>query len=145
MSIQYTPSRASVQIGHLPSLAFEHRRDLPIISALYFVLDNQMNIMYIGQTGNLRDRWKSHHRALQMEGGGYRIHWKVIANEQQRLKGERQSVKFFRPPWNRSEIPVADMKRVEAYINDVARFMEIDPRALVCRILTEWAYNRVEK
>ena len=55
---------------------------------------------------------------------------------------ERQSIAYFRPPWNRSEIPVNEMKRVEAYINDVARFMGIAPRELVCRILTEWAYNR---
>lgn len=145
MSTQYTPSKVSVQIGHLPSLAFEHRRELPEIPALYFVLDGQMRIMYIGQTGNLRDRWKSHHRALQMGSGGYRIHWNMITDEQQRLEGERQSIKLFRPPWNRSEVPVDELKRVEAYINDVARYMEIDPRVLVCRILTEWAYNRGEK
>lgn len=144
MSVQYTPSSASVQIGHLPSLAFEHRRDLPIIPALYFVLDGRMNIMYIGQTANLRDRWKSHHRALQMENGTYRIHWKAIETEQERADDERQSIAFFRPPWNKSDVPVADMKRVMAYINDVARHMEIDPRDLVVRILTEWAYNRTE-
>ena len=142
MSVQYTPSQLSLQIAKLPSLAFEHRRDLPPIPALYFVLDIQVNILYIGQTANLRDRWKSHHRAPQMDSTTYRIHWREIADEGQRADAERQSIAFFRPPWNRSEIPVAEMKRVEAYINDVARYMEIDPRDLVCRILSEWAYNR---
>ena len=136
---------SSVQLGYLPSLAFEHRRDLPPVPAVYFVLDAQRNVMYIGQTVNLRDRWKAHHRALQMERGGYRIHWRGVTDEQERLDAERQSIKYFRPPWNRSEVPVADLKRVEAYINDVARYMEIDPRDLVCQILTEWAYNRKEK
>lgn len=39
-------------------------------------------------------------------------------------------------------LPTEDMKRVEAYINDVARYMEVDPRELVCKILMEWAYSR---
>lgn len=42
-------------------------------------------------------------------------------------------------------IPLADLpmdERVEAYINEVARYMEVNPRELVCKILTEWAYNR---
>lgn len=142
MSIQYTPSRASLKIAKLPSLAFEHRRDLPTLPALYFVIDARLHIVYIGQTTNLRERWKAHHRAPQMDAGGYRIHWLVVHDARRRTDGERQSIAYFRPPWNRSEIPVNDMKRVEAYINDVARFMEIDPRDLVCRILAEWAYNR---
>lgn len=43
-------------------------------------------------------------------------------------------------------IPLMDLpmdERVEAYISDVARYMEISPRDLVCKILTEWAYNRL--
>lgn len=135
---------STVQVSHLPSMAFEYRKDLPPVPALYFVVDGQLNIAYIGQTANLRDRWKQHHRGLQMERGSYRIHWREVADEQQRLDFERQAIKYFRPPWNRSEVPVADMKRVTAYINDVARYMEIDPRDLVARILTEWAYNRKE-
>jgi len=123
-------------------MAYEHRRDLPTVPAVYFVVDPQLNITYIGQTTNLCERWKGHHRSLQMERGGYRIHWKEVESEQQRLVYEREAIKYFRPAWNRSEVPVTDLKRVEAYINDVARYMEIDPRDLVARILTEWAYNR---
>lgn len=144
MSVQYTPSQSSLQIAKLPSLAFDHRRDLPPIPALYFVLDQHVSVLYIGQTANLRDRWKSHHRAPQMSDNAHRIHWREIADDRQRAEAERQSIAFFRPPWNRSEIPVAELKRVESYINDVARYMEIDPRDLVCRILADWAYNRAD-
>lgn len=133
---------AVVQVSHLPSLAFHHRRDLPPVPAVYFVLDEKLGVMYVGQTANLRDRWKTHHRALQMQVGGYRIHWKEVADDQQRADIEREAIAYFRPAWNRSEVPVADLKRVEAYITDVARYMEISPRDLVCKILTEWAYNR---
>jgi hypothetical protein len=134
---------ASVQISLYPSLAFADRSDLPPVPALYFVLSDRREVVYIGQTANLRERWKSHHRARQMTLGAYRVHWKEIADEDQRLAAEKAAIEYFRPLWNRTEVPVADIKRVEAYINDVARYMEIDPRELVCKILMEWAYGRV--
>jgi excinuclease UvrABC nuclease subunit len=123
-------------------LSFEHRRDLPAIPALYFVLNERLDVLYIGQTGNLRDRWKSHHRAQQMVGGQCRIHWRAMPDEAERLAAERQCIAYFRPPWNQREVPVTDFKQVEAYLTNVARYMGIDPRQLVCQILTVWANNR---
>jgi hypothetical protein len=133
---------AAVRVSHLPSLAFQHRRDLPTAPVVYFVIGENLDVVYVGQTANLHDRWRSHHRALQMQSGDYRIHWMEVFDEQRRIEIEREAINYFRPVWNRSEVPIADMKRVEAYINDVARYMEINPRDLVCKILTEWAYNR---
>lgn len=144
MSDQYTPVTPTIQVNHFPSIAFEDRRDLPTIPALYFVLDSKRTVVYIGQTGNLRDRWKSHHRALQMDRGGYRIHWRFAPDEAKRRHYEARCIEHFRPTWNRSEVPVNDLKRVMAYISDVARYMEIDRDELLARILTDWAYNRKE-
>lgn len=133
---------AIAQISLLPSLAFEHRYDLPPVPALYFTLNDRREIVCIGETENLRTRWKSHHRARQMATGGYRIHWREMPDADTRALAEREAIAYFRPTWNRTEVPVSEMKRVEAYINDVARYMEIDPRELVCKILMEWAYSR---
>ena len=133
---------AIAHISTLPSLAFEHRYDLPPIPAMYFVLSEQREIVYIGETENLNARWKSHHRARQMASGGYRIHWREMTDPAARTIAERGAIAYFRPTWNRTEVPVSEMKRVEAYINDVARYMEIDPRELVCKILMDWAYSR---
>jgi len=132
----------TIEISHLPSMAFEHRQNLPTIPALYFVVSAQLDIMYVGQTGNLRDRWKSHQRSIQMQTGGYRIHWFRFDNEAERALIERRAISYFRPPWNNTAIQVADRRRVDAYIRDVAAYMEIDPDDLICQILTEWAYNR---
>lgn len=131
-------------ISTLPSLAFVHRRDLPAIPAVYFVLSDRLDVLYIGQTANLFERWRSHHRALQMQDGAYRIHWMQVHNEIERSTIERQAIDYFRPVWNRSEVPGADMKRVMAYVSDVARYMGVNQRDLVVQILTEWAYNRKE-
>lgn len=144
MSDQYTPVHPAVQVGHFPSMAFEDRRELPITPALYFVVDGKRDIVYIGQTANLRERWKSHHRAIQMDRGSYRIHWRVVPDEALRKQYEARCIEQFRPAWNRSEVPVNDLKRVMAYITDVARYMEIDRDELLARILTDWAYNRKE-
>lgn len=133
---------STIQVSLLPSVAFEHRADLPSMPALYFVLGSQRDVLYIGQTANLMTRWKSHHRALQMQGGGYRIHWTEIADEQRRITTEREAINYFQPIWNRSEVPTDDMKRVTQYIRDVARYMEVDPQDLHRQILMEWAYNR---
>ena len=135
-------SLAIAQISLLPSLAFEYRADLPPTPAVYFVLNDQRSVMYIGATENLRVRWKSHHRAPQMVVGAYRIHWTEVADADQRSAMERQAIDYFRPLWNRTEVPTDDMKRVVAYINDAARYMDVSPRELMCKILMDWAYNR---
>lgn len=132
----------TVQISLLPSVAFEHRQDLLPVPALYFVLGVQRDVMYVGQTGNLRERWKSHQRAIQMRPGGYRIHWWRIDDERQRIDLETKAIAYFRPPWNNSAIQVHERRRVGAYIRDVATYMEIDPDDLIAQILADWAYNR---
>ncbi len=133
---------ATMKISLLPSLSFGHRQDLPPIPALYFVLNDQREIAYIGETENLRARWKSHHRARQMSTGGYRIHWRQISDTAERADAEQKSIKYFRPLWNRTEVPITERKRVGDYIENVARHMGIDPDELVCKILMDWAYNR---
>ena len=144
MSDQYTPARPIVQVAHLPSMALEHRRDFPEIPAIYFVVNAQFAIVYIGEAANLRARWKTHHRTAQLDQAGYRIHWKEIADERRRKEGEQWCIKHFHPTLNRTSIPVPAMKRVMSYVNDVAAYRGVDPRALVCEILSDWAYGRKE-
>lgn len=38
--------------------------------------------------------------------------------------------------------PSSDRLRIDAYIQDVANYMGINPDVLVYRILKEWAYSR---
>jgi len=51
-------------------------RNLPCTSAVYFALTADNAILYIGQTGNLRQRWATHHRRHQLhQEGGVRFAW----------------------------------------------------------------------
>lgn len=136
---------STIKISLLQSVAFEHRQNLPAISAVYFVMSSQLEIVYIGECADLQARWvgKKHQRSAQMRGGGYRIHWQYIADDVQTRKAfEKQAIDYYKPRWNRTEVPQDDMKEVLRYLHNVARHMDIEPRDLYCQILKEWAYNR---
>jgi excinuclease UvrABC nuclease subunit len=56
-------------ISKLPNLPLKSRGQLPEKSGIYYVIDDQSIIWYIGLAKNLRSRWagKSHHRIYQLE------------------------------------------------------------------------------
>lgn len=134
-----------VKITLLPSVPFEHRQTLPAISAVYFVLSAQREIVYIGECGNLYARWvgKHHQRAPQMLRGGYRIHWQHLPDDVSiRRTVERQAINYFQPLWNRTEVVVDELKEITRYIHNVARHIGMDPQELHTQILKDWAYSR---
>lgn len=138
----------TVKVNLFPSVAFEHRQDLPAIPAIYFVLDAQLAIVYIGEASNLQARWtgKNHHRAPQLRGGNYRIHWTHAPDDTvARKSAEQQAIEYFQPLWNRTEVPADEMKEIASYIRAVARHMGMDAHDLHRQILKEWAYNRTFK
>ena len=136
---------STVKISLFQSVAFEHRQDLPAIPAVYFVLNAQRDIVYIGEASDLQARWagKNHHRAPQMRAGGYRIHWQYMPDDMQTRKAaERQAINYFQPLWNRTEVPADEMKEITSYIRRVAQHMGMDAADLHRQILKEWAYSR---
>lgn len=136
---------STVKISLFPSVAFERRQDLPAIPAVYFVLSDRREIVYIGEASDLQARWvgKRHQRALQMAGGGYRIHWtQAPTDAAQRKAMERESINYYQPLWNRTEVPTDEMEEISRYIRNVARHMGMDAKDLHLQILKEWAYSR---
>lgn len=124
-------------ILYLPSMDFQHRQGLPSVPALYFVMDDQLNFMYIGQTANLHGRWKSHHRAPQMRPNVHRIYWVEIADDVRRADAERRAIVQFDPAWNRSEI-ASDGRWVREAIAYIARRRGITQSDLLFRVAREW-------
>lgn len=86
-----------------PYLLFRDRQFLPDVPALYVVLSDEHELLYIGITTNLRKRWKDHHRAPQMKQR-YRIYWRMTESADERARCEQVFVQAYRPPWNRSEV-----------------------------------------
>ena len=136
---------STIKVSLFPSVAFEYRQDLPAIPAIYFVLAPDRAIVYIGEAGDLLVRWagKNHHRAPQLRGGNYRIHWTPAPDDAKARKAaENQAIEYFQPLWNRTEVPADEMREIVSYIRAVARHMGMDPHDPHRQILKEWAYSR---
>lgn len=51
-----------LDISALPSIPLHQRKELPVIPAIYLVVDDTGTVDYIGQTTNLRTRIMSHNK-----------------------------------------------------------------------------------
>jgi excinuclease UvrABC nuclease subunit len=95
----------------LPSLSLRERRSLPECAAVYFVLNSNDEILYIGGTVNLFQRWLTHHRCDQLTnmGDGIRITWLECSEPGLLPEIETALIKHFQPTLNRTPIPVSAM------------------------------------
>lgn len=64
----------------IKKMKLSNRANLPSIPAVYWVVSENGQNLYVGSTKNLNVRWKSHHRLKQLkaEGGDCFIHYKHI-------------------------------------------------------------------
>lgn len=51
----------------LPSVPLGDRKQLPTCPAIYFAIDSQNRILYVGKAKDLSARWKNHHRLYKLE------------------------------------------------------------------------------
>ncbi len=58
---------STVDIRTLPTLELGQKNKLPAIAAIYFVINSEEVIQYIGSTVNLKSRLKCHHRLLEFK------------------------------------------------------------------------------
>jgi excisionase family DNA binding protein len=85
----------------LPSVPFAERRLLPEIAAVYFALDAEGAVLYVGQTTRLRSRWATHHRLPQLQAvAGVRLAWCTVDKPDQLLAIEEALIATFAPPLN---------------------------------------------
>lgn len=65
-----------MNILSLPSVLLSDRFNLPCVSGIYFVLDKDNNLLYLGRSRNINARWQHHHRYSQISNFvGVKIHW----------------------------------------------------------------------
>lgn len=51
----------------LPYVDLLDRKNLPNYPAIYFAIDSQNRVLYVGQATNLATRWKNHRRVYQLQ------------------------------------------------------------------------------
>jgi len=95
-----------VALETLASVSFDARDTLPPVSGVYLALSAANEVLYVGATTNLRQRWKQHHRVARLQSlACVRIAWYpceglIIASMECAL------IQHFQPPLNTPWHPV---------------------------------------
>lgn len=91
----------NIEINKLPSVDFEDRNQLPEVSGIYFAIDSNDNIQYIGRSININQRWKSHHRTQQLSSfNGVRIAYLEVSDTSLLDDIEQALINYFDPYLN---------------------------------------------
>jgi hypothetical protein len=96
----------------LPRVTLQQRDELPKISAIYYVVVNEL-VLYLGKAKSLKNRWIGlhHHRTLQLETFTYAnipvyIYWREC-KESLLCDEEKKEIDFFKPPLNESPVLIS--------------------------------------
>ncbi|BDA71713.1 hypothetical protein CAL7716_058790 [Calothrix sp. PCC 7716] len=94
----------NIQIKDLPSVSIKLKKQLPIISAIYFVL-SESEILYIGKSLNLNNRWKTHHRRFDfLRYENITIYWYQYTEIETLIELEAYLISKYSPKINNSKI-----------------------------------------
>lgn len=115
----------------LPSVFLKERKQLPNCAAIYFAIDVNDRVLYVGKAKNLAARWKNHHRIYKLEEidkeSPVRIAWQAWNNEDLH-EAERSSIKRFQPLLNNTEVETPTVIPSEIVLRD---FLKTFSRRLI--------------
>ena len=91
----------SIDVDSLPKLGYQMRHELPEFQAIYFALRNG-SVVYIGETDNVRRRWKKHIELLNKTRlDDLEIAWYQFRGTlRHRKKTESQLIQRFHPVYS---------------------------------------------
>jgi hypothetical protein len=106
----------------LPSVEFKRRDILPSISGIYYVVDENNLIWYIGQAQNLYSRWRgnSHHRLFQLlsqKKKKFQIYYKAVVTDVLD-EIERSEIIKYSPHLNQSSIKRKNVYPTETLLRE---------------------------
>jgi predicted GIY-YIG superfamily endonuclease len=114
----------------LPFINFSEFNQLPTCAGIYFVLDSNNIVCYVGKSENIQKRWKNHHRKHQIE----EIHLKY-------------PVKIFWLAWNIEDLDTAEKYFIDRYKpllnNTKVELPKIVPSEIILRRLLKKITNKV--
>lgn len=102
-----------IELTELPFVYLLDKHKLPNCAAIYFVFDDRGQILYIGRTINLIERWREHHRFNQLKRFNRKhrisISWVTCSNDINILSRlESELIDLYKPPlnWTKIILPV---------------------------------------
>lgn len=98
----------SIDLSALPWVPLSATAGFPAQPGIYFAIDPQNNIQYIGRSKDVRGRWKNHHRFEDLQAiGGVRISYLFIEAVDLLPEMEMALISWFNPPLNRARSSLA--------------------------------------
>lgn len=147
-------NHSNLDVAALPSVALKDRRSLPETPCIYFAIDGQGRIKYVGKSVNPRQRWLQHHRLSDLTPlNGVRIAY--LSTDADLLDSvEAALIESLDPPLNglmpkgyrRGPAPLAtEKKKISAYLDEdlkraaeaLAKLRQMSLSTLVANMLSK--------
>jgi len=91
----------SVNLSALPWVTLDTVAGLPARPGIYFAIDRNGSVQYIGRSTNVQNRWKGHHRREELEKlGGVKIVYLLVDSFEMLSEIESALIAWFDPPLN---------------------------------------------
>jgi len=118
---------SKIQLSSLPSVALEDRSRLPQLSGIYFAIDSQSMVQYIGRSSDIRLRWSDHHRCDDLKTiGGIKIAYLAVDLPRLLPDIELALITWFDPPLNiagKLSLAVSDVEAKLKRVSEVKGFL----------------------
>jgi putative transcriptional regulator len=92
---------ASIDINSLPSVYLNQLNSLPDRPGVYFAIDEEEKVYYVGRAVSLINRWKYHHRFRQLsEIGSIKLHYLLVERPDELPYLEEKFINLLSPVLN---------------------------------------------
>lgn len=92
---------SSIDLKSLPWLPLTEKAAFPKQAAIYFAIDSQGCVQYIGRSVNVRARWGNHHKFNQLDAiGNVKIAYLFVDLPELLPQIETALIEYFQPPLN---------------------------------------------
>ncbi|MEB3310508.1 MAG: GIY-YIG nuclease family protein [Snowella sp.] len=111
-----------VDLFSLPYLELSQLGKLPSSSGIYFAIDSNNRILYVGQAKNILERWKNHHRKDQLlkidKEYFIKIAW-FLCQEKQLKTAEDYFIRTYTPLFNFTKIEYPNVIPSEVLVREL--------------------------
>ena len=120
----------ALDMSSIPSVYLESKSELPRESAIYFAIDSQRRIQYIGRSSDIKQRWMQHHKFSELTSiGNVRIAY-LCMDVDILPSVERALIEWFQPPLNKSLSGVNSLEttknvRIEASLHALLKILAV--------------------
>ncbi len=132
-----------INLHNLPFVFLANKSELPFTAGIYFVVNVDDEVLYIGKAIDIRLRWKQHHRFEQIrtEYPESRIAWLTCTEITLLNSIESELIKAWKPRLNRTRVKIRKPNKPKP--SNLENCSKIDihetlQQATLVRLVTKW-------